>query len=70
MLAEMLKEHVEQNPLNYGKGESALGMLFWCDMEHGSLDSERIVFMEGLRLELFCFRSWGSNSCCVDRDWF
>lgn len=41
-LAEMLKEYVEQNPLNYGEVESVLDILFWYYAEYGSLDSEKI----------------------------
>ena len=40
--AEMLKEYVEQNPLNYGEASSVLDVLFWHYAEYGSLDSETI----------------------------
>ena len=40
--AEMLKEYVEQNPLNYGEASSVLDVLFWHYAEYGSLDSEAI----------------------------
>lgn len=40
--AEMLKEYVEQNPLNYGEASSVLDVLFWHYAEYGSLDSEKI----------------------------
>lgn len=41
-LAEILRQYVAQNPLNYGEVESVLDMLFWHYAEYCSLDSEKI----------------------------
>ena len=39
---ESLKAHIEQNPPNFGDGESVLTMLYECHNENNPYDNEQI----------------------------
>ena len=39
---DTLKAHIEQNPPNYGDGESVLTMLYECHNENSPYDNEQI----------------------------
>lgn len=41
-LAEMWKQYLEQNPLNYGEEDSVLDVLYQNYTEYGSPDNEKI----------------------------
>ena len=41
-LFETLKAHIEQDPPNYGDGESVLSMLYECHNENNPYDNEQI----------------------------
>lgn len=42
-LVEVLQQHFAQNPPNYGDAESVLDILYGHYIEHGNIDSEKIV---------------------------
>lgn len=42
-LIEVLRQHIRQNPPDYGDVDSVLDTLYWHYVEHGSTDSEKII---------------------------